>query len=159
VSQEAEDLNRRLLRARDAMDRAYAEPLDVRAVAAVAYVSPAHFARCFRACFGETPHRYLQRRRVERSMFLLRETGRSVTDICFDVGFNSLGTYSRTFREIVGESPSDYRAGHGPMVAPNCFQMAVTRPKAAATRPVVAARAGAAPQSSSSGEAVTSAAP
>ena len=110
MSREAEDLNRRLLRARDAMDRAYAEPLDVRAVAAVAHVSEAHFIRSFRAVFGETPHRYLQRRRVERSMFLLRETDRSVTDICLDVGFTSLGTFSRTFREIVGETPSGYRA-------------------------------------------------
>ena len=87
------------------MDRAFAEPLDVRAVAAVAHVSEAHFIRSFRAVFGETPHRYLQRRRVERSMFLLRETDRSITDVCFDVGFNSLGTFSRTFRQIVGESP------------------------------------------------------
>ena len=123
MSREVEDLNRRLLRARDAMDRAYAEPLDVRAVAAVAHVSEAHFIRSFRAAFGETPHRYLQRRRVERSMFLLRETDRSVTDICFDVGFMSLGTFSRTFREIIGETPSSYRAGHGPIVAPNCIQM------------------------------------
>ena len=75
MSREAEDLNRRLLRARDAMDRAYAEPLDVGSVAAVAHVSQAHFIRSFRSVFGETPHRYLQRRRVERSMFLLRETG------------------------------------------------------------------------------------
>jgi AraC-like DNA-binding protein len=101
VSKEAEDLNRRLLRARDAMDRAYAEPLDIRAVAAVACLSEAHFIRSFRVVFGETPHRYLRRRRVERSMFLLRETDRSVTDVCFDVGFTSLGTFSRTFREIV----------------------------------------------------------
>src|SRR6478752_766303 len=91
------------------MDRAYAEPLDVRSVAAVAHISEAHFSRCFRAVFGETPHRYLQRRRVERSMFLLRETNRSVTDICFDVGFGSLGTFSRTFRAIVGETPSVQR--------------------------------------------------
>src|SRR6058998_3775976 len=110
------------------MDRSFAEPLDVRTVAAVAHVSPAHFSRSFRAVFGETPHRYLQRRRVERSMFLLRETDRSITDICFDVGFNSLGTFSRTFREIVGETPSGYRLGNGPMVAPNCFQLAATRP-------------------------------
>jgi AraC-like DNA-binding protein len=128
VSREAEDLNRRLLRARDAMDRAYAEPLDVRTVAAVAHTSPAHFSRSYRAVFGETPHRYLQRRRVERSMFMLRETDRSVTDICFDVGFSSLGTFSRTFREIVGETPSGYRTSHDPMVAPNCFQMAAMRP-------------------------------
>lgn len=124
-------MNRRLLRARDAMDRAYAEPLDVRAVAAVAYLSEAHFIRSFRAAFGETPHRYLQRRRVERSMFLLRETDRSVTDVCFDVGFTSRGTFSRTFRDIVGETPSEYRVGHGPLAAPNCFQMAGTRPAAA----------------------------
>ncbi len=128
MSREVEEFNRRLLRARDAMDRAYAEPLDVCAVAAVAHLSQAHFIRSFRTVFGETPHRYLQRRRVERSMFLLRETARSVTEICFDVGFTSLGTFSRTFSEIVGEPPSHYRTAHGPMGAPNCFQMAVTRP-------------------------------
>jgi AraC-like DNA-binding protein len=150
VSRQVEDLNRRLLRARDAMDRAYAEALDIRAVAAVAYVSEAHFIRTFRAVFGETPHRYLQRRRVERSMFLLRETDRSVTDISLDVGFNSLGTFSRTFREIVGETPSAYRQGHGPIVAPNCVQLA-------AMRPVVAA--GVAMRSSSFGEAAAAAAP
>jgi AraC-like DNA-binding protein len=117
-----------MLRARDAMDRAYAEPLDTRAVASVAHVSAAHFIRTFRAVFGETPHRYLQRRRVERSMFLLRETERSVTDICLDVGFSSLGTFSRTFREIVGEAPSTYRRGHGPIVAPHCVQLTAMRP-------------------------------
>jgi AraC-like DNA-binding protein len=131
VSQEAEDLNRRLLRARDAMDRAYAEPLDVRAVAAVAFISEAHFIRTFSAVFGETPHRYLQRRRVERSMFLLRETDRSVTDICLDVGFSSLGTFNRTFREMVGETPSAYRMGNGPIVAPHCVQLAAMRPRSA----------------------------
>jgi transcriptional regulator GlxA family with amidase domain len=129
VSQEIEDQNRRLLRARDAMDRAYAEPLDVQAVAAIAMASPAHFSRIFRATFGETPHNYLQRRRVERAMFLLRETDRSITDICFDVGFTSLGTFSRTFSAIVGETPSGYRAGHPPIEAPHCFQMAQTRPR------------------------------
>ena len=128
MSREAEDLNGRLLRARDAMDRAYAEPLNVPGVAAVAHLSEAHFIRTFRAVFGETPHRYLQRRRVERSMFLLRETDRSVTDICLDVGFNSLGTFSRTFSEIVGESPSSYRLNHDPMVAPHCVQMMAMRP-------------------------------
>jgi AraC-like DNA-binding protein len=132
VTREAEDLNRRLLRARDAMDRAYAEPLDVAAVAAVAFISQAHFSRSFRAVFGETPHRYLQRRRVERSMFLLRETDRSVTDICLDVGFTSLGTFSRTFRHVVGESPSGYRAGNGPIVAPHCVQLTAMRPLLAA---------------------------
>src|SRR5881398_1505563 len=145
VSREVEDLNRRLLRARDAMDRAYAEPLNVRAVAAVAHISEAHFSRSFRTVFGETPHRYLQRRRVERSMFLLRETERSVTDICFDVGFTSLGAFSRTFHEIVGEPPSIYRQGHGPIVAPHCVQLAAMRPRMAA---------GETAQSSSFGEAI-----
>ncbi len=129
MSRDSEDLNRRLLRARDAMDRAYAEPLDIPAVAAVAHVSEAHFIRSFRAVFGETPHHYLQRRRVERSMFLLRETDRSVTDVCLDVGFTSLGTFSRTFRDIVGETPTAYRDANGPMMAPNCSQMAATRPR------------------------------
>ena len=135
MSREAEELNRRLLRARDAMDRAYAEPLDVRAVAAVAHISPAHFSRCFRAVFGESPHRYLQRRRVERSMFLLRESDRTVTRICFDVGFSSVGTFSRTFREIVGQTPSAYREGHGPIVAPHCVQLAAMRPRSSPGRP------------------------
>nr|WP_239312946.1 helix-turn-helix transcriptional regulator [Plantactinospora mayteni] len=121
-----------MLRARDAMDRAYAQPLDVPALARIAHVSEAHFTRTFRATFGETPHRYLQRRRVERAMFLLRETERSVTDICFSVGFSSLGTFSRTFRDIVGSSPRTYRKER-PVVAPNvpnCFTMAWTRPSA-----------------------------
>src|SRR5881392_3312317 len=110
------------------MDRSYAEPLDVRAVAAVAHLSEAHFIRTFRATFGETPHRYLQRRRVERSMFLLRETDRSVTEICLDVGFTSLGTFSRTFRAIVGRSPTEYRRRSEVKPVPNCFAMAWTRP-------------------------------
>jgi AraC-like DNA-binding protein len=150
VSRDVEDLNRRLLRARDAMDRAYAEPLDVPAIAAVAHVSPAHFSRTFRAVFGETPHRYLQRRRVERSMFLLRETDRRVTDVCIDVGFTSLGTFSRTFREIVGETPSGYRTGHGPVVAPHCVQLAAMRPRVGA---------GEAAKSSSFGEAAAAVGP
>ena len=140
MSRDVEDLNRRLLRARDAMDRHYADPLDVAAVAAVAHVSEAHFIRTFRAVFGETPHRYLQRRRVERSMFLLRETDRSVTDVCFDVGFTSLGTFSRLFHEIVGETPTAYRAGNGPIIAPNCVQMAFTRPRFAASAQLAALR-------------------
>ena len=117
-----------MLRARDAMDRTYAQPLDISALASVASVSEAHFIRTFRATFGEPPHRYLQRRRVERAMFLLRETGRSITDICLDVGFASLGTFSRTFREIVGVSPTDYRSRSGPIHAPTCFTMSWMRP-------------------------------
>jgi len=117
-----------MLRARDAMDRTYAQVLDIPALAGVAHVSPAHFIRTFRATFGETPHRYLQRRRVERAMFLLRETERSITDVCLDVGFASLGTFSRTFREIVGVNPTKYRATAGPVGAPTCFTMSWMRP-------------------------------
>jgi AraC-like DNA-binding protein len=121
-----------MLRARDTMDRAFAEPLDVPSLARVAHVSRAHFSREFRATFGESPHRYLQRRRVERAMELLRETARPVTEICFDVGFSSLGTFSRTFRAIVGESPSSYRrrfAGDGARLrVPACWAMAWLRP-------------------------------
>jgi AraC-like DNA-binding protein len=121
-----------MLRARDTMDRRYAQPLDIPAIARVAHVSPAHFSREFRATFGETPHRYLQRRRVERAMELLRETDRSVTEICFDVGFGSLGTFSRTFRELLRESPSSYRnrfAGEGiALRVPACWAMAWMRP-------------------------------
>jgi transcriptional regulator GlxA family with amidase domain len=128
MSRAVEESNRRLLRARDAMDRTYAEPLDVPALARIACASEAHFIRTFRATFGETPHRYLQRRRVERSMFLLRETDRSVTAICLDVGFSSLGTFSRTFSEILGESPTDYRKRADVKAVPTCFGMAWTRP-------------------------------
>ncbi len=118
-----------MLRARDAMDREYAKPLDVPALARIAYVSEAHFIRVFRATFGETPHRYLQRRRVERAMFLLRETDRSVTEICLDVGFTSLGTFSRTFADIVGEPPTTYRWRAADLRAvPACFMKAWTRP-------------------------------
>jgi AraC-like DNA-binding protein len=127
-----EDRNRRMLRARDAMDRAFAQPLDVPALARVAHVSPAHFSRQFRATFGETPYRYLQRRRIERAMELLRETDRPVTEVCLDVGFTSLGTFSRTFSSIVGESPSRYRArfaGTGAALrVPACWAMAWLRP-------------------------------
>jgi AraC-like DNA-binding protein len=128
MSRAVEESNRRLLRARDAMDRSYAEALDIARLARIAMVSEAHFIRTFRATFGETPHRYLQRRRVERAMFLLVQTDRSVTEICFDVGFTSLGTFSRTFRAVVGETPSEYRAHHEPKAVPNCFAMAWTRP-------------------------------
>ena len=123
-----EDCNRRMLRARDAMDRTFAQPLCIRRLARIAEVSQAHFIRTFRATFGEPPHRYLQRRRVERAMFLLRSSERSVTDICFDVGFNSLGTFSRTFLEIVGESPTTFRQRGQMPAVPTCFMMAWARP-------------------------------
>jgi AraC-like DNA-binding protein len=129
MSRAAEDSNRRMLRARDAMDRDFAKPLDIPTLARIAYVSEAHFIRVFRDTFGETPHRYLQRRRVERAMFLLRESDRSVTEICFDVGFGSLGSFSRTFADIVGESPTAYRARAADLRAvPACFMKAWTRP-------------------------------
>ena len=128
MSRATEESNRRLLRARDELDRAFAEPLDVPTLARIACVSEAHFIRTFRATFGETPNRYLQRRRVERAMFLLRSTQRSVTDICMDVGFASLGTFSRVFKDVVGEPPSEYRR-RGPLPqVPSCFAMAWARP-------------------------------
>ncbi|MFF5567888.1 helix-turn-helix domain-containing protein [Streptomyces sp. NPDC012623] len=131
MSRAAEETNRRMLRARDAMDRDYARPLDVPALARIAHVSPAHFTRTFRATFGETPHRYLQRRRIERAMTLLRDTDRSVTDICFEVGFTSPGTFSRTFHDIVGRSPRTYRKeAEAAAGVPTCFTMAWTRPSA-----------------------------
>jgi AraC-like DNA-binding protein len=124
-----EDRNRWMLRARDAIDRDYGRPLNIPALARIALVSEAHFIRTFRATFGETPHRYLQRRRVERAMALLRNTDRSVTDICFAVGFSSLGTFSRTFREIMGRSPTDFRQqAPKPYPVPTCFTMTWVRP-------------------------------
>jgi transcriptional regulator GlxA family with amidase domain len=128
MSRATEEQNRRLLRSRDAMDRDYSQPLDVPALARIAHVSEAHFIRTFKETFGETPHRYLQRRRVERAMFLLRETARSVTEVCLDCGFASLGTFSRTFKDIVGASPSEYRATSTPTGVPDCFVMGWTRP-------------------------------
>jgi AraC-like DNA-binding protein len=133
-----EERNRRMLRARDTMDLAYAEPLDVPALAHLAHVSEAHFIRQFRATFGETPHRYLQRRRVERAMALLRETERPVTEICLDVGFTSLGTFSRTFRAVVGENPSAYRAGVTAQPVPDCITRTWTRPSSFGEAPAAA---------------------
>jgi AraC-like DNA-binding protein len=128
MSRAEEDLNRRVLRARDAIDRSYSEPLDIPRLAGIAHISEAHFIRTFRATFGETAHRYLQRRRVERAMYLLAQTRRDITDICLEVGFTSLGTFSRTFTQIVGESPSSFRAHTKPIPVPNCFAMVWLRP-------------------------------
>ena len=129
VSRATEESNRRMLRARDAIDRDYARPLDVASLAKVAHTSEAHFIRTFRATFGETPHRYLQRRRIERAMFLLRETDRSVSEVCLDVGFTSLGTFGRTFHQIVGGSPTTYRKRAADLRAvPACFARAWTTP-------------------------------
>lgn len=128
MSREVEARNRHMLRARDAMDREYANPLDIPTLARIAIVSEAHFIRTFHATFGETPHRYLQRRRIERAMFKLRETDLPVTEICFEVGFASLGTFSRTFRAIVGVSPSRYRDRRlDSHRVPGCFVKSWTR--------------------------------
>jgi len=123
-----EESNRRMLRARDAIDRDFALELDLPTLARVAHTSPAHFIRVFKATFGETPHRYLQRRRIERAMYLLRTTDRSVTDICMEVGFSSLGTFSRTFSTVVGTTPTQFRQLGALPNAPSCFVKAWTRP-------------------------------
>jgi AraC-like DNA-binding protein len=116
-----------MLRARDMIDREYAEPLDIAALAQVALVSSAHFIRVFKTTFGETPHRYLQRRRIERASALLRGTDLSVGDICIGVGFTSFATFTRTFGEIVGETPSAHRS-RGPLPdVPTCFAKAWRR--------------------------------
>ncbi len=128
MNTERETTNRLMLRARDVMDRDHRVELDIAALAKVACCSEAHFIRTFKATFGETPHRYLQRRRIERAMFLLRTTDRSVTDICMAVGFSSLGTFGRTFNDIVGESPGTYRTRGALPDVPNCFVRAWVRP-------------------------------
>jgi AraC-like DNA-binding protein len=128
------DSNRRMLRVRDAIDRDSDKPLDIPALARIAFVSEAHFIRTFKDTFGETPHRYLQRRRIERAMQLLRRSEDSVSAICLDVGFTSFATFSRTFREIVGESPSSFRArGPLPHGVPTCFEKAWMRPSSFGT--------------------------
>ncbi|MFD9007952.1 helix-turn-helix domain-containing protein [Streptomyces sp. NPDC059558] len=120
----------RLRRARDMMDRSYAEPLDVQALANVALMSSGHFSRSFRAAFGETPYSYLMTRRVERAKALLRRGDMSVTDVCFAVGCTSLGSFSSRFTELVGETPSSYRARSHEDGAdiPACVAKVFTRP-------------------------------
>jgi AraC-like DNA-binding protein len=120
----------RLRQARDRMDREYAEPLDVAALARTALMSPGHFSRSFRAAFGETPHSYLMTRRIERAKALLRRGDLTVTEVCFAVGCTSLGSFSSRFTELVGESPSSYRArSHDRGAAiPACFAKIFTRP-------------------------------
>jgi AraC-like DNA-binding protein len=124
-----EDLAR-LRRARDRIDRDYAEPLDVPTLARDALMSPGHFSRCFRAAFGETPYGYLMTRRIERAKALLRHGDLSVTEVCVAVGCTSLGSFSTRFTELVGESPSAYRArDHRPMAAiPACIAKLLARP-------------------------------
>jgi AraC-like DNA-binding protein len=130
-----------LRRARDLIDREYARPLDVPAMARQALMSPAHFSRQFRAAYGETPYSYLMTRRIERAMALLR-AGMSVTDACMTVGCTSLGSFSSRFTEIVGETPSAYRSREheGVTSMPACISKVRTRPArhAPATRGSVA---------------------
>ncbi|MGQ4511088.1 helix-turn-helix domain-containing protein [Streptomyces sp. DW26H14] len=120
----------RLRRARDLMDRAYAQPLDVPALARTALMSPGHFSRSFRAAFGESPYSYLMTRRIERAKALLRRGDVTVTEACFAVGCTSLGSFSSRFTELVGESPSAYRARphHGSEAVPPCVAKIHTRP-------------------------------
>ena len=122
---------RLLRRARDRMDREYAQPLDVAALARTALMSTAHFARRFREAYGETPYSYLMTRRIERAQALLRRGDMSVTEVCFEVGCTSLGSFSARFTEIVGETPSAYRArDHAELqVVPGCQAMVLTRPR------------------------------
>jgi AraC-like DNA-binding protein len=129
TSQEIADLAH-LRRARDLIDREYAEPLDVSTMARVALMSPAHFSRKFRAAYGETPYSYLMTRRIERAKALLRQ-GSSVTDACIAVGCTSLGSFSSRFTEIVGVTPSQYRSrDHRDLEAvPSCVSMFATRPR------------------------------
>jgi AraC-like DNA-binding protein len=120
-----------LRRARDLMDREYARPLDVPAMARAALMSPAHFSRQFRAAYGETPYGYLMTRRIERAKALLRRGDRSVTEVCLEVGCTSLGSFSARFTEVVGESPSAYRARdhRAGATVPACVAKAWTRPE------------------------------
>ena len=112
------------------MDRDYAEPLDVPALARDAFMSPGHFSRSFRAAFGETPYSYLMTRRIERAKALLRRGDLSVTEVCFAVGCTSLGSFSSRFTELVGETPSAYRTrGHDAGAdIPACYAKISTRP-------------------------------
>jgi AraC-like DNA-binding protein len=126
----------RLRRARDLIDREYALPLDVAALARVALMSTAHFARQFRATYGETPYAYLMTRRIERAKALLRRGDLSVTEVCMAVGCTSLGSFSARFTELVGETPTAYRArDHGALASvPGCITRDLTRPSRTPSR-------------------------
>jgi AraC-like DNA-binding protein len=121
---------KRLRRVRDRMDREYARPLDVEALARDAHMSAGHFSRAFKRAYGESPYAYLMTRRIERAMALLRRGDLSVTEVCFEVGCSSLGTFSTRFTELVGVPPSTYRAELARATAgiPSCVEKQVTRP-------------------------------
>ena len=125
-----------LRRARDLMDREYARPLDIPALARAALMSSAHFSRQFRAAYGETPYAYLMTRRIERAKALLRHRDMSVTEACMAVGCTSLGSFSARFTELVGETPSAYRArDHSALASvPGCVAKDLTRPTRAPSR-------------------------
>ena len=127
------ELLRRLLRAKDRMDGASHEEWPIRRLAKVSCVSPAHFARAFKQAFGSPPHRYLLTRRIERAVALLRDTDLPITDIAFQTGWKSLGTFGRIFRDITGENPGTLRARersvpHGRQHMPECIVRAAHRP-------------------------------
>ena len=126
----------RLRRARDRMDREYAQPLDVPALARDALMSTGHFARSFRTAYGESPYSYLMTRRIERAKALLRRGDLSVTEVCMMVGCTSLGSFSARFTELVGATPTAYRAGdHGALAGlPGCVARDLTRPSRKASR-------------------------
>jgi AraC-like DNA-binding protein len=129
---------RHLLRAKDLADARYRDPLDVPALARAAHLSPAHFSREFRRAFGETPHKYLLTRRLERAAALLRNTDHSVADICLEVGLRSVGSFTTSFTRTYGRSPTAYRAAHPPAAhrarIPTCMQLLWARPQASSFR-------------------------
>lgn len=127
-----------LRRARDLMDREYSRPLDVAALARAALMSTAHFSRQFRAAYGETPYSYLMTRRIERAMALLRRDDMSVTEVCLAVGCSSLGSFSARFTQLVGETPTAYRArDHSELAAvPGCVAKDLTRPIRSGSNPL-----------------------
>jgi AraC-like DNA-binding protein len=137
---------RHLLRAKDLVDARYREPLDVTALARAAHLSPAHFSREFRRAFGETPHQYLLTRRLERAAALLRNTDRTVTEICIAVGLRSVGSFTTSFGRAYGLSPTAYRAAHPPAATrariPTCVLQAWARPQSSRFREDSLARHG-----------------
>jgi AraC-like DNA-binding protein len=131
-------VERHLLRAKDAIDARYREPLDVQELARAAHLSPAHFSREFRRAFGETPHQYLLTRRLERAAELLRNTDRSVLEVCLAVGLTSVGSFTTSFGRLFGLTPTAYRAAHPPasihVRIPTCVLQVYGRPQSSRFR-------------------------